>query len=319
MKTLLFLLLSATAFAQPSDTLFFKDFNDNNPFSNSPGNKGNFSVSPPYTLQPFVDNQALVCDIAKEKTRMALSGAMVPPSMPLFNLQTTALGYDTITVEYQLVNTMGTPITTTNSMGITIMRPFSSPLLLNYSNPTTGKTFTNAYHLGWPPSLELAFMGYGMPVSTSTVQKVNYTQVISKYYANTANIYLTLNSRSPFPTDKVFLSGNNLNGMPIDAAQLKPILLKDFCPTTDDSTDCKKNVFFNVVPSPSPEIIRIDDVIVLGKKKLVTGWETAFVADEPKKILKAYTLLGQEIQDLPTYKGAAVVYYTDGSKAKIVR
>lgn len=331
MKPFCILLLSCfSAFAQPADTLFFKNFNDRSASSNSPGGEGSFSIGPVFgmvssssDLGNLDASPCLMVDMGSVFFMSALMGSGQPFAPPIFNVSLSNLDYDSVYIHFDLKANhfglfypyryfnMGNKLGTAN---------------LFYMDTVSKKESGKNYDLLYTrvPRFKTVGLEGDVTMDNPNLSEVaTYTEKAS--VAGKTDLFFQLvEDGLPQDTFKVSVLSQGTTSSIVNLKELKNFLISDFCKDTEHPAACFTSATVMVMP-PLPTIdlrrhFLVDNIRVLGKRKpITTDLEHFELKNEPRKVLKAYSFQGQEITDIVHYKGPAIILYEDGSKSKEIR
>lgn len=320
--TLALLFVAVMSNAQKTDTLYIKDFNDGKleddhiVYSLSTNNREVLSAEK--IGNGINGTSALVLNPANQYLSKMLLDPKTPLSDQLLTLTVNATGVDTAYVAYQLQKKEG-------------LFPKNDQIGFSGSSKTS---VTIQYYNTEGSAIKLydAVIDYTLNVKAkeavsgkiNTINNTNATVISSYDKENLSGGSVVFSLGYTILSENITLvsTTKTLVGLP---SEIKTILKNDFCPTTINESDCQKRalvILTNVNASKSLEESEflIDDLVVIGKKKgVTTGFEEQALTQSAKKVMVAYTFQGVEIADWTNYSGPAIVLYTDGSRAKLVR
>ncbi len=326
----LFLLLATSQiFAQSTDTLFYKNFDDNNLRSTLPGNKGSFtpsnsgqSIYTPNQSYGINATSGMATDLGSIRLEYRVRfGTPSNIAYNLFTIQTSLSDMDSLWVSFSVkANTVDTSYKNT-----TYVLSESSSIPLQYLNAVTNKSFFKTYNVVFLPASYPANLLTSDLKSFADAQLSNDRAQMRIRYAysvrNQTSFSFSLNAQEAI-SQNVIIPNLNPPGSMIAESAIRQTLVNDFCATTDNPSDCAAKVSFAPPISNAnlSQDLLIDDILIVGKKStLTTALEPSLPLSVENPIVKAYTFTGQEIADFGNYHGMAIVVYKNGSRAKVLR
>lgn len=331
MKILFFFLglsfSSMLVLAQPIDTLMYKNFDDGLLTYESPKNRATFfTLFPPFSDDFKASLGALSIngtpnmsvDLGSFRTKLALALNYPKPPYILQASISDVSKYDTLIVQYKI---MAAKIDLSNyELQLPDTRP-SANVIATYYNSATSKYFSKQYTVQYMGNVQLSFLGNAISSYKYMSGSESKVSVAHKFInEGSSNFLFKLVQRELPNTLQVFDNGSNFNTSTSESL-LRQTIQTHFCVTTDNPSGClAQTPIFNVVANEDNTLSKtflLDDFLVVGKKAAITtSLSEPFDYSLSKQIHKMYTLQGQEIANISSYKGFAIVCYSDGTRSK---
>ena len=142
---------------------------------------------------------------------------------------------------------------------------------------------------------------YATPASRSSYSTAD--KLLSLVYVK-AGTELTL---FKFERATIYLVEGTFRPNPEDVKQA-------FCDTMPNPTECLVNAHLS--PMDCQLQFAYDNIEVRGKNAIVTDIQTENLSQASARVLRTYTLLGQELEEQQPYTGFVIQYYSDGTRRK---